>query len=511
MSDSDNKTNLLENIKTVPSEVDPSEIEAVLSNKELTERILREKGITNSTIHKSTINKEAAYAVALFLVFFILGIFITSPFLQLVMRISSDVFDYEWSAGASESKDFIRFYDSYHNMIKGINWLVYLAVAFLYIYWIWRIITDRKSIHIHLKSTCIKLLPFFIFLLFDIGIVLVTIIRGPNEYDLNGHPYMNESIFSYILYPISYFFCGMMVYQARRKKILLYSLVISALPVNLIALMVEYGLPFPYYMKYGVIAVFHNSNHYGYYLAFVTMVSALMFVYEVKPVLKILLLFSMSLSTTMIVINNTLGAFLATGFVLTLFFIYRLRDKNSKKSDDRNGSWQSALFVLILFVVITLFMSIGYQTVTKSLIKLFSDTGDIVNDFNTADRAGSGRWKLWKNTVLHIPERPLTGFGVEGLLNTYMVGTPHNELLQYAAFFGIPVAVLYVSACVVTLVRVWRSRAKMSPIAMVCFFTAIGYLVNSLFGVAIYYTTPFLYIFLGLSYSECVKSDKDTD
>ena len=72
---------------------------------------------------------------------------------------------------------------------------------------------------------------------------------------------------------------------------------------------------------------------------------------------------------------------------------------------------------------------------------------------------------------------------------------------------GIPVAVLYTAACTIALVRVWINRAKMSPMTMVCFFTAIGYLVNSLFGVAIYYTTPFLFIFLGLAYSECVRED----
>ena len=127
----------------------------------------------------------------------------------------------------------------------------------------------------------------------------------------------------------------------------------------------------------------------------------------------------------------------------------------------------------------------------------------------TADSAGSGRWRLWKNTVLHIPEHPLVGFGVEGLLNTYHVGTPHNELMQYAAFFGIPVTVLYVIANVLVLIRVWKKRKKVQPVTMVCFFVAIGYLVNSMFGVAIYYTTPFLFIFLGLAYSECLKCENE--
>lgn len=333
---------------------------------------------------------------------------------------------------------------------------------------------------------------------------------------------MGESIYSYILYPISYFFCGMMLYQAKRKKVLLYALVFTSFPIHILALLVEYGVHFSYFAQYNhvypgwnVVAVFHNANHYGYYIAFVLMVSALLFVYETKPALKVFLMISVCLCSLMIVINNTLGAFLATGFVLTIFFLYRLFDNKKKgtlgkgffKQLTMSGSWQSALFILILYVLITLALNIHYRTIIDSLIKLFSDSGDIIKDPSMAGNAGSGRWALWKATVKYIPEHPFVGFGVEGLLNAHHVGTPHNEFLQYAAFFGIPVAVLYTAACTIALARVWINRAKMSPMTMVCFFTAIGYLVNSLFGVAIYYTTPFLFIFLGLAYSECVRED----
>ena len=295
--------------------------------------------------------------------------------------------------------------------------------------------------------------------------------------------------------------------------------------MNFLALLVDYGVPFPYYLKHSVVAVFHNSNHYGYYIAFALMTSALLFIYETKPVLKVILFCSVCLGTVMIVINNTLGAFLATGFVLTLVLLYTILDnrrksKNTKKNRNfkeimhdnyraivEPGAWQSALFILLFYVCFTLALNTQYHTVVESLIRLFSDTGDIVKDSEHAGGAGSGRWKLWKNTCLHIPEHPFVGFGVEGLLNTYHVGTPHNEILQYAAFFGIPVTVLYLASCILVLVRVWINKWKVSKITMICFFLAIGYLVNSMFGVAIYYTTPFMFIFLGLAYSECVRED----
>jgi hypothetical protein len=37
---------------------------------------------------------------------------------------------------------------------------------------------------------------------------------------------------------------------------------------------------------------------------------------------------------------------------------------------------------------------------------------------------------------------------------------------------------------------------------LVCFCAMVGYFTGSMFGVAVYYTTPFFYIFLGLTYAE---------
>ena len=218
----DNNNSSKFNKTTIP--VDQAQVDAILADEELMGKILREKGISENsellgigsgsgiaTGKKFAINKEAAYAVALVLVFFILGIFIVSPFLQLLLRMISDLINPKWTAGVSEIVDSYKFYDSYHDMINIINILVYMAAGFIYVYWLIRIITEWKIICRQIPVTLKKLLPFLLFLLFDVGILLVTYARGPNEYDLTGHPYMGESIYSYILYPISYFFCVMLL------------------------------------------------------------------------------------------------------------------------------------------------------------------------------------------------------------------------------------------------------------------------------------------------------------
>ena len=355
--------------------VDPALVEKILADNELTDKILREKNVQMQQIkgdaakninmandaRRKTVNMQAIWLVAMVLAYFILGIFITSPFLQLMVRIISDIADKGWSAGAVRMIDSIRFSEMYHYMIHAISMVVYLTAAFLYIIWIIRIALDYKNLKHDFSKYLLKLLPFLTFLLFDLAIIVVTIVRGPNEFDLTGHPY--------ILYPISYFFCGMMLYHAKWKKILLYVMVFTAFPVHFLALLVEFGMPFPYYFnhtKHQTLAVFHQFNHYGYYLAFTIMISALLFVYEKLKVLKLVLFISMCLATMVLVINNTLGAYLATGFVLTMFFVYTLVDNCRKikagEMESRTGikgylnavgecgTWQAALFLLLFFV-----------------------------------------------------------------------------------------------------------------------------------------------------------------
>ena len=156
-------------------------------------------------------------------------------------------------------------------------------------------------------------------------------------------------------------------------------------------------------------------------------------------------------------------------------------------------------------------MSFRYKTVTSSVSQLKKDVGDVISDplENKNNKAGSGRWRLWKGAAKYIVKEPWLGYGVEGLLNTHYIGTPHNELLQYAEFFGIPAMLLYVLACAVIMLTVLILNKKMDFTTMICFFIALGYLASSFFGVAIYYTTPFVYIFLGLAYSEHFNRSSD--
>lgn len=477
--------------------VDPAELEAYI-NKRLEEEHQKQDRAS------ALLRLESLEVIRNLLILFVLGLFVVSPLIQLIVRIVTD---------SSEKILLISSYSvkRYQWTIRNINRLARFT-AVLTLLWVILVAVLRRreakrsnippAEHIPLKERLGRLVPFFIFGAFVIGIIVVTKVRGANEYDLTGHPYMYESIYSYMSYPLVYFFCGAMLYSDKMRKVIVYILLFSALPMNVLVLVSEWITPIKYFGKTGEMpsAVFHNSNHYGYYLAITIAAGVFMFVYEKKLWLRIAAAVSAAVAAVALIINDTLGAYLAVAFVLILFIVYSFFVVKKNRA--------LSLIIFGAFILLTFLMSFKYNTVFSSIVRMTNDIGAIIADPLEADGAGSLRWKLWKGTVSHLGERPLTGFGVEGLLNTYGVGTPHNEFLQYAEFFGIPVAVLYIAACLVILIRVLKNSKTLSPTTMICFFVSICYLASSFFGVAIYYTTPFVYIFLGLTYAEYLKYGK---
>ena len=431
--------------------------------------------------------------MAKILLCFILGLFMISPFLQLIIRMTLPE-KYHYMILSSTSIQVVK----YQQMIRRVNQMARFVAAFFYIYCGYYLITNRKTVRANLKQYLKRIVPLVLFFLLALTILIVTKIRGANEYDLTGHPYMYESIYSYITYPLVYFFCGMFVSSEKLKRGLLYSLTMTALPLNVLALVSEWVTPIKYFVGGGnAYAVFHNSNHYGYYLVMVTIASAIMFVYEKTVGWKIYNAVSAIIGIMALIVTNVTGGYLAVLIVFISFVIYCfIKEKGLK--------WQ-AFSILGIYLLISLMMGFWYPTVTSNFTNLFFDLGQIIEDPLEADSAGSARWKLWKGVVQHMSESPWTGFGIEGLLNTYGVGTPHNELLQYAEFFGIPAMLLYLSAVIVILVTILKHSEQFSKMTLVCFCVCVGYLIGSFFGVAIYYTTPFIYIFLGLTYAEYFK------
>lgn len=239
--------------------------------------------------------------------------------------------------------------------------------------------------------------------------------------------------------------------------------------------------------------VFINSNHYGYFLLLSTLVAATSFALTDKKSLKIISLILLIEFLILLMFNDTLGCLLACFIALILLpIVIGIRE--------RKFCIKSAI-PLALFIIISVIASFiaSYYHSTYTLFfgqfaNLFSETSTIIKDptGSASMSAGTDRWERWLDAIDQIVSSPIIGTG-DVLLR------PHNEYLQYAASFGLPALLIYVSAYVVMFVKAIKNIKKLSYTTLVCLFAIGGYLISAFFGVTMPHVLPFMTLILGLA------------
>lgn len=338
--------------------------------------------------------------------------------------------------------------------------------------------------------------------------VLSTIRNGMTEDAFFGSFYRRESIYSFLLYPALYYFVSSLIGSetAKRRLIDLF-LVVSALiavPSLAYALAAKFGLAelaslTAVFGSNGIVGIYHQFNHYGYSLVIALSLSAAMYMAPRKRMVRLVYLAGFVLFSVVLAFNNTFGAFLAA--FASLVFLLFVSVLQNRRPNPR-------VFLLMgLFLLLSL--AVNFRAVQTNLSTLFTDVGNVVGDLQgsvpsqEADRAGTGRWQMWKATVEMIAQRPLLGYGVEGigeaLQARFYNDRPHNEFLQYAAFFGIPAMLAYAGAVLSVFISFLKRRREFPVCAMAALTAAFGYLVSSCFGNTMYYTAPLFFIVLGMA------------
>ena len=97
--------------------------------------------------------------------------------------------------------------------------------------------------------------------------------------------------------------------------------------------------------------IFHNSNHYGYYLSICVIVAAIMFVKEKKVCINILYLIAYAIMLRMAIINNTFGAYLGISASLIFLIIYAFIPKEDGKINKRELAYIG--IVVAMFAVLS--------------------------------------------------------------------------------------------------------------------------------------------------------------
>lgn len=344
-------------------------------------------------------------------------------------------------------------------------------------------------------------------IVFFLGLMLLMILStcinlSSNSMAVCGDGYRSESIFSFLIYFAAYYFCSSMIRREKIKSVMIYAFLSLALIQNSIVLYFTFVLHKTHFFDGGsgrITGLYSQFNHYGYYLLLVIIFGFAMTILEKNKILKMLAFVNFLTGSTALVLNDTFGCFLACIFAM-LFSVFAF-------SVVRRKICLPAIGLFVLFWAIAFLINFWQPTVLSNLITFSHDVSNIASGSEQAANAGTGRFTLWRLTLGYILEKPLFGYGVEGIAQrlyndagVYAIDRPHNEYLQYAVFFGIPAMLLYLGGLVSIFLSAWKNRKRIDSYSLAALCTAFAYLFSALFGNTMHYTAPYLFIFIGLSF-----------
>ena len=309
-----------------------------------------------------------------------------------------------------------------------------------------------------------------------------------------------EMLLMYVSFFMIFFACASMISSREIKTFVIRLIEAIALTIAILTLFDHFGIPVASMREFSedhLEGVFFQFNHYGYYLTVGLGIGAGMFVWEEDKFWRYFGLFSFMVHCFTLILNDTFGCILASLLVLVFLpVIYSIVNKRFSFK---------ALSPLLIYIVMMFIMSFWVSTVLNNFIVFFGDIHNIAENNENAGRAGTTRWALWTSSIEYIKERPLLGFGIEGtsLRLRHDAGSthPHNEYLQYASYFGVPAALLYIAGIISVYIRGLKNRSKLRAPELIAYVTAFGYFVSACFGNPRFYTAPFLFIVFGLAYN----------
>lgn len=332
------------------------------------------------------------------------------------------------------------------------------------------------------------------FAAFALLILVSTFVNGFNFMTIDGVPYRFIGIFN--------MFAFMLVYMGvtrsiKRESFSGYILAGYLIVSDLIGVVALYdrmtGGIEAFHEKKELSAVFFNGNHYGYFLmmAVLTGVGCFLFGSGKTAVTGAA---SAALNMILLAINHSLGSILALIIVLICTGLFILiRDRAYLRKLSFLAAAALAVFVIALILS---------PALRKEFTGLAADLAAVLS--NTAEgSAGHRRMQMWTLTTGYIAEKPILGYGCEGiafmLYEAMKVSDPHCEPLAYAAYYGIPAALVYmtgVTGVIITSIRRMDTNGVCQKAACMA---AAGYFISSFVGVGMFYTLPFFFIFLGLA------------
>ena len=332
------------------------------------------------------------------------------------------------------------------------------------------------------------------FAAFMLLIIASTAVNGFNEYTIDGVPYRYIGILNMAAFFLIYMCVTRSIKRESFGNVVLIGYLAAADIIGLTALYDRYIGTVPAFQeKKELSAIFFNGNHYGYFLLMAVLIALGYFLFGDRRQAAAGAV-SAGLNLALLVINHSLGSMIAVIIVLIgTAILIAVKDRSY---------WKKTVILLAVMTAAFIAAFVLSPDVRKEFTGFIADLAAIAGG-NAKGSAGHNRWKLWALTLQYIAKKPMLGYGCEGisfmLYEAMAISNPHSEVLTYAAYYGIPAAILYATGVVsVLLVSISRIKTNKATQKAAC-MAAAGYLLSSFTGVGMFYTLPFFFIFLGLS------------
>ena len=356
------------------------------------------------------------------------------------------------------------------------------------------------------KEVLKEILPIFIFTLYLLWTLISSYNADRKKQAFNGNEYRKEGYFMYLNYA-GYFLCAFLLENKKLRKMLLNTFVISSLFLIIVSRICIYSQIFR--VIFGDVdiynGVFKQFNHYGYYLMMSLICSLGLFITEKNKKLQIIYLIAYTIIGYATIKNNTFGCYLAICIFLILYIIYSL----IKKIDRKKIGIAIAIFVILSCIITEKNQNIAYRNLSefgndvKAIVcKIFNIETKDENIEQEFLEAGTYRMELWIKGIEFIAERPIIGYGPDNLKDHYLKeridqDRPHNLLIYLACVSGIPGMIIYVIAVSIIVINGIIKLFKNNQSGKIFLIIVITYLISSMFGNSMYYTSPYFFIFLG--------------
>lgn len=362
-----------------------------------------------------------------------------------------------------------------------------------------------------------EILPITVLGLFLIWTFISSLFSPNKELAFFGTEYRKDGYISYLAYG-GFFSLAFLINSKALKKIVINLFLLTAMLNSIIVQCYNWNL------FTNIIAprdinrtCFFNINHYGYYLVLATTTANFLFVTQKNKLIKLIYLLCYIILLYYLILNDTLGCYLAVGTTLIIFFIYCLYNKKKKII---------SMFSIVLFIIVSLSIQSSSNIIIRNMKNLYKDMSRIIAIGNMqdmseeekeemlmlAEQGGSGRIRIWKAGIKFFSQRPIMGYGPENLEIKYKEleieqDRPHNLIIQQATTSGIIGVVTYFFAIGIILISGLKFLRIENSIHVIAIGSVFAYLISAMFGNSMYYTSPYFFIFLGLLMCENINEE----